>query len=435
LKTGVFRSRSEDDLVTAVLNYDYSPKRNEKMISRIKSSVKQICNDNDKTVDVILRTLGYCITGQTKEQKFLSLYGLGSNGKSLLLQLFTSAFSEYTIKIDNRSISKEYNQKRHKMMELCIGKRLVYMEEIEGKTDEAFLKDLTDGVSIVNEVLYAYAKYIKITFKLLFVSNDYPAFSSGEAMNRRGMLMELTNRFVDQTKMNELKAQKQCLKGVYLKNTNLLKESQTLEFKLSFVHLILQYSMLYYKNDGLGDITIMTKQFESASNENDYMKSFIEQNYEITNLASDKISKYAFESLFKIKTGYKQMIWSSILTQIKKCGLCKYDNQGRLNIGKNNSIRGVIVGLKLRSYEMDEDEDEDEEVKDIDADKYEQNIVKPKIVIVKNVKVEDVKVEDVESEAETEVEDVKVEDSDDETDDEFNPYDINNYIKNDVIEL
>jgi hypothetical protein len=124
------------------------------------------------------------------------------------------------------------------------------------------------------------------------------------------------------------------------------------------------------------------------------------------------------------------MIWSSILTQIKKCGLCKYDNQGRLNIGKNNSIRGVIVGLKLRSYEMDEDE----EVKD-NADKYEQNIVKPKIVIVENVKVEDVKVEDVESEAETEVEDVKVEDSDDETDDEFNPYDINNYIKNDVLEL
>jgi hypothetical protein len=178
-------------------------------------------------------------------------------------------------------------------------------------------------------------------------------------------------------------------------------------------------------------------------------------NYEITNLASDKISKYSFEALFKLKTGYKNMIWSSILTQIKKCGLCKYDNQGRLNIGKNNSIRGVILGLKLRSFE-DEESDEDAAYENkpksstiviVEDDVKNEEIVK---VVVKEAKVD---VKDIVKEVKVDVKDIEndesiesciegheeVKDSDTESDsdaDDYNPYDIKHYLKkNEEIEL
>jgi phage/plasmid-associated DNA primase len=63
---------------------------------KIKKTLKQICNNDKEDLEFVLSFLGYSITSETKEQKFLNLYGpLASNGKSTLIKMMNSVFGIY----------------------------------------------------------------------------------------------------------------------------------------------------------------------------------------------------------------------------------------------------------------------------------------------------------------------------------------------------
>ena len=82
LKTSEFSERTEDDFVTKYLNYDFQLKPNKEIKSEVTEILKKICNSDDGDYEFITNFLGYCITSETKEQKYLNAVGpSASNGK------------------------------------------------------------------------------------------------------------------------------------------------------------------------------------------------------------------------------------------------------------------------------------------------------------------------------------------------------------------
>ena len=86
---------------------------NQELYNKLKDSLLKICNDNPETLKSILSWLGYCMTGETKEQKFFIFLGCtGSNGKSTMAELFNISLSIYSIKLDKRTFNLNYTKKK-----------------------------------------------------------------------------------------------------------------------------------------------------------------------------------------------------------------------------------------------------------------------------------------------------------------------------------
>ena len=69
--------------------------------------LKKICNSDDDDYEFIKNFLAYCITSETKEQKYLNVVGPSvSNDKSTIIKLMEEALSIYIFKA-----KKVYSQK------------------------------------------------------------------------------------------------------------------------------------------------------------------------------------------------------------------------------------------------------------------------------------------------------------------------------------
>jgi phage/plasmid-associated DNA primase len=105
LKTMEFSERTEADFVTEYLNYDFQLKVNKEVKNEVVEVLKKICNSDDDDYEFITNFLAYCITSETKEQKYLNVVGpSASNGKSTIIKLMEEALSIYIFKAKKRFI-------------------------------------------------------------------------------------------------------------------------------------------------------------------------------------------------------------------------------------------------------------------------------------------------------------------------------------------
>jgi phage/plasmid-associated DNA primase len=341
LKTGIFRPRTDQDLITKCLDYDYSEEQDEEMINKINLMMFNICNDDIETLEFNLDWFGYCLTGHTREQLFLCTVGhSASNGKSTMIKMIESAFPIYCIKLDKQTFNKDYT-KRHKQF-ATIEKpvRIVYQEELDTKElDNEVLKDFIDGNKIGNnEVMFGTAKDIIIECKLNILSNYTPKFKADEGVKRRGRYQEFTNRFISKEDLDSAKNKK----GLYLKNVKLDQLMEQNKFKLSMFHLLLPHCMQYYEK-GLNVPKKMEDLFKDVCDDNDKMKSFIEKYYHETKSENDRVYKDDFLELYRGYCHNNNYQWSTVLNEVKRLGI-KYNPKMRIN----SSGQGCIIGLKLK---------------------------------------------------------------------------------------
>ena len=345
LKDLVFSERTPDDFITEYLDYDYSPDINIGIQNKIKTVFKQICNNRDEDYNFILSHLGYCITSETKEQKYLNAYGASaSNGKSTIIKIMEAVFNIYVFKADKRLFSESFG-KSHKYFSGMKNKRIVYIEELDKKkTDGDLLKDIVDGNKMNNEVLFGTTEKIDISFKLMFFSNNIMNFDADSGIKRRMIAMEFNSIFAEAEDLADKRATYPN-SDVFQIDRNLLDMFKNNdEYKNAFMHLIIEQSKGYF-NNGL----IIPESYKKATNdlcdENDKMKQFIENQFEITKKDEDRITKDEFHELYSTHTKCNYA-WTSILSDIKRLGLC-YDG-GKRSIYKGITIRGVLVGIKKK---------------------------------------------------------------------------------------
>ena len=345
LKDLEFSIRTPDDFITEYLDYDYSSEINIGIQNKIKTVFKQICNNRDEDYNFILSHLGYCITSETKEQKYLNAYGASaSNGKSTIIKIMEAVFNIYVFKADKRLFSESFG-KSHKYFSGMKNKRIVYIEELDKKkTDGDLLKDIVDGNKMNNEVLFGTTEKIDISFKLMFFSNNIMNFDADSGIKRRMIAMEFNSIFAEAEDLEDKRATYPN-SDVFQIDRNLLDMfKNNVEYKNAFMHLIIEQSRAYF-NNGL----IIPESYKKATNdlcdENDKMKQFIENQFEITKRDEDRITKDEFHELYSAHTKCNYA-WTSILSDIKRLGLC-YDG-GKRAIYKGITIRGVLVGIKKK---------------------------------------------------------------------------------------
>ncbi len=192
LTTGALRPHNRQDLLTKLTPVAYDPAAECPLL--VACLTRWLAGD-DASIAFLQRAIGYTLTGRTDEQVLLFLYGLGANGKSVLLELLARLLGEYGVKADFNTFLAGRREGPRNDLAALVGARFVAAAEAdEGRRwDESTIKAVTGGDTVTARKLYAEFFSFRPTFKPWFSANTKPLVSgTGEAMWRRIRLVPFT---------------------------------------------------------------------------------------------------------------------------------------------------------------------------------------------------------------------------------------------------
>lgn len=337
---GRFRKRKATDLVSRSLNYDYYHEVDDEAVAKIEKILLRICNEDNKLKEYICSFLGYCLTGHTKEQQFLIILGrTASNGKSFIAKMMDKSFPIYVVKLDNQTFNANYQKRQKQISRVIAPVRFVFIEEPNRqKLDINILKDFVDGYKMNNEIMWGTSGDVHLQCKLVWFTNHLPSFDTDSGYQRRGRLVEVTNRFVSPLEFNKSKGKK----GVYLIDDTLEDLFLEERYKLALFHVLAPYATRYIKQ-GLLTYEPAKEEFEGVCEDNDKMKDFVEEFFVTTSNENDRIGKIEFMNLFKDHYRLPSANWGDLLNDIKRIGL-KYDRTLR--------SRAALLGSNIENKEQ-----------------------------------------------------------------------------------
>ena len=313
LETGKFRAGVRwDDFVTRTLPYDYEQCDKSKK-NWLLEKLKQILNNDASDLEYFLCWLGYSFIGKAHLEKSMLFMidgtdgGKGNNGKTLIFDSLYSILPTYVYK-SSGSLLEDGNMKTHKQLALMDGIRLLFIEEFSKtkRLNTELMKELSDGRTKENEVLFGTMNKINVLFKTFVLSNNQITVAEGnEAVYNRWIQMKFGSHFgsIDDVDRLEFVADK----GL----TDAIRD----DYKYEMIDIILEYAMKYFRNG-------MPKQTEkviAALNEQKCSQSemydWIEQNCvkgkdfrlsHVTLLATNTVCGNDKELKMKMKAlGYK----------------------------------------------------------------------------------------------------------------------------------
>lgn len=175
LRTGRFIEHSRSHLITKQVAVDYDP---DAKCPVFESFLIAIMKERRELVDLLIRALGYSLTGSTKEQKFFMLYGKrGRNGKSTLMDIIQELLGDglcFTIR--KKLLTDSDNDSAKFSKALLEGKRVVYANETKknARFDVEFIKDFVGGQRMEAERKGKDGYQFKIRAKLWYAVNNLP---------------------------------------------------------------------------------------------------------------------------------------------------------------------------------------------------------------------------------------------------------------------
>jgi hypothetical protein len=187
LQTGTFRHGIQwDDFLSDTIQYDWTPHDPAKM-QYLKQVLLKILNNNAEHLDYYLSVIAFSFIGRPHLDK--SIYfmidgtsnGRGDNGKTFFFDILDSLMPCYVYK-SKGSLLEEGNAKLHKQLCMTKAKRLVWLDEFSKtkKTNPVLLKEIADGKTIENEVMFGTSDKIQILYKMFILSNHIPKVDPNE---------------------------------------------------------------------------------------------------------------------------------------------------------------------------------------------------------------------------------------------------------------
>lgn len=326
--------------ITKTINYDYEeaqPKDKENVIEIIK----KICNCNDEHLHYYLSCLSYSITGDaSKEQSiFFCIGNKGANGKTLLL----NALSEHVLKgfvnkIDRKAFQEGYEKKHKHLMDFRTN-RILYIEELAKKKqlDIETLKEVADGHSLSNEIMFGTKEDINIMAKLFCLGNHTPNIEDDGGTSRRIRQLEFTSEFKDGVEDD-------FDKRIFKKDKSMGDKLGGI-YKLALLNILLEYAHDYYKEKQLKK---EPSEFIQAKNEtlevNNVFKSWFNDNCEVGDeykVGKDELIKATKISFKELKDELKRMDF-------------KYNKDKMINKKK-----GLFEGFRIKKEECLIEENDD----------------------------------------------------------------------------
>ena len=182
---GTFNIRLEphrrDDFLTYVLPYAYDPQATCPLWDTF---LRQVLPDPDAQ-----RTLGeymaYCFTPSVKAEKMLMLYGSGSNGKSVVLDVAEHILgTENVSNIALSSLTQDPESRAH-----IEGRLLNISTESNRDLDSAMFKALVSNEPVQIRVLYHGTRVMRTYARLMAAANVLPMAENSDAFFRRFIIL------------------------------------------------------------------------------------------------------------------------------------------------------------------------------------------------------------------------------------------------------
>jgi putative DNA primase/helicase len=172
----------------------------------------EVCAGDASMAGFLLRFAGYALTGSTREQIFLDLYGGGKNGKTTLLELLLYVLGNYAttipedVVVDGGSPTKIENS-----ITVLQNKRLAILADCNrGALNDGMIKKITGGDTLRARQLYRESYEFTPKCKLIIGTNQKLRLrDTGESVKRRLRLVPFDFRVDKPNKslLDELKAE------------------------------------------------------------------------------------------------------------------------------------------------------------------------------------------------------------------------------------
>ena len=185
LETKTFREGIRwDDYLTETIPHDYIPVENTDFV---REKLKLIVNNNEEQLEYHLSVFGFSFIGMPELIKSVIFHidktdgGRGDNGKSFFFDILHHLMPNYVYRSKSSFLDKN-NKTIHKQISHIKGKRLVFLEEMPKNQamNHSLFKEIGDGNSIENEIMYGTCETIKVQCLLHALSNYIPDLSADE---------------------------------------------------------------------------------------------------------------------------------------------------------------------------------------------------------------------------------------------------------------
>jgi putative DNA primase/helicase len=91
----------------------------------------RVTDHNAELIDYLQRFLGYCLTGDVREQILVFLYGTGANGKSVFVSTVAGVLGDYAIVAPMETFTESNGDRHPTEIAKLMGARLVFAQETE----------------------------------------------------------------------------------------------------------------------------------------------------------------------------------------------------------------------------------------------------------------------------------------------------------------
>jgi len=174
LKTKTFRAGQPDDYASMSVGYDYEEVASE-VIEEVSSFVAKILTDGALR-RYVLKLLGSCVSGDTRDEKLHVWIGGGANGKSTLLLLLSACLGQYAASMKSTVLTQRSPPADNATpgMTKAVGKRAVVLQETNQgeKINEAALKSSLGQDKIDYRPLFKEAREFYPHYKMILSTNN-----------------------------------------------------------------------------------------------------------------------------------------------------------------------------------------------------------------------------------------------------------------------
>jgi putative DNA primase/helicase len=174
LRTGQLQPHSRQDLITKLAPVTYYP---DAKCSLFEVFLNRIMGGNPKLIAYLQRVLGYCLSGDIREQAIWVFHGDGDNGKSTLMTVLHEILGDYATQpsIDTFLAHRSKSETQPGLMALA-GVRMAVSTELEpgSRLSEDLIKRVTGGEVVTGRGLWEGVWSYLPAFKLILVVNPLP---------------------------------------------------------------------------------------------------------------------------------------------------------------------------------------------------------------------------------------------------------------------
>ena len=197
LRAVVHRAMRREDFLTMRMGAAYDP---DAACPRWLRFIDEVFNQNAELIAYIQRAIGYCLTGDTREQKIFLCFGPGANGKSVFLEIISLLLGDYAANASFETFDAQRRNESTNDLAALRGKRFVTVIETEEgrRLAEAKVKSVTGQDPITCRFLYGEYFTYRPTYKIWLAMNHLPIIKGTEkGIWRRIQLIPFTQDFTD----------------------------------------------------------------------------------------------------------------------------------------------------------------------------------------------------------------------------------------------